>query len=58
MAYTVKLDVECADRRCTKRATVEVRNWRNAPIGKFCEKHGGEVSAEITRSEQRQTVAP
>lgn len=40
MAYLVDIKTICADRLCTSRATVELRDWLNESRGRFCRKHG------------------
>ena len=44
------IDFRCS--RCGARATVELYNERNAPLGKFCRRHGNEaLKAEKRRLE-------
>jgi hypothetical protein len=40
MAYLRDLDRKCSYPGCDKRATVELRSWRNETIAPFCRPHG------------------
>lgn len=40
MAYLRQIEVKCALPGCDKKATVELINRHNAPMGHFCKKHG------------------
>jgi hypothetical protein len=44
MAYIVDLDRKC--QVCPARATVQVRNHYNAPVGDYCKTHGRKALAE------------
>jgi len=49
MAYMRELIQYC--QRCSRPARVEVFNWRNAPMGKFCRGHGRQRLKELEEQE-------
>jgi len=49
MAYMRELKQYC--KRCARQARVEVYNWRNASVGKFCREHGRECLKELEKRE-------
>lgn len=52
MAYLRSLKFECDSYGCSKSAVVELVNWRNAPCGKFCRKHGEQQKKRQEEMEQ------
>ncbi|HZV03159.1 MAG TPA: hypothetical protein VFF73_41025 [Planctomycetota bacterium] len=51
MAHLVKIDRRCS--RCGRRASVEVFNSSNGPLGAYCAACGRRRLAEIQREEGR-----
>ena len=51
MAYGRPLDVECYQDGCTKRATFEVLNQWNAPVGKYCRPHADALVRRLSAAE-------
>jgi Rieske Fe-S protein len=50
-AYLVDLAArQCQHFGCQRRATVEVRNARNAPVGWFCRRHGQAEVDDLNKS--------
>lgn len=39
MAYLKDIVHECGEYGCTSRATKQVFNYRNAPMGEYCNRH-------------------
>lgn len=59
MAYLIQIKVTCdnAVRSCSKRATVEVFDYRNESRGKYCTPCGKKVLAERERFERSEAGA-
>lgn len=55
MAYVRELDTKCCEPGCSRPATVEVFNARNAAIGKFCRRHG---QLNLHRLQRLDALAP
>lgn len=51
-AYAVALDQQCSDHACAKRATHEVRNGRNEPIRRCCQRHAAALVARLNDEER------
>jgi rRNA maturation endonuclease Nob1 len=52
VAYTKELHTTCDGNGCTKKASVEVFNDRNASIGKFCKSCGHRALIRTMKAEK------
>lgn len=51
MAYAVQIIGACDEPGCTKPGTYEVRNNRNAPMRRCCQRHAEAAVARLSAAE-------
>lgn len=58
MAYLREIGNKCEQGACNRRIEVAVFNDRNAPVGRFCRRHGEAKVREMNRERDRDHGVP